>query len=152
MEVKYAGEAAETGLMGGDLVSIVGITGDWAGSGIFCCTSSLAAIICSRMLGSTINPNGPAIDDEILDVVAEVTNMMVGNIKNALESATGPLAISVPTVIHGRNFQFRNISGLRGTATFFEGDGEKFEVRVSLTPAKEATSRVRVPVFGLAHV
>ncbi len=152
MEVKYAGEAIEDALAGGDVVSIVGITGDWAGSGVFCCTPGFATTICSRMLGTTIDPNGGAIDDEILDVVAEVTNMMIGNIKNSLEAETGPLAISVPTVIHGRNFHFRNISGLRGTATFFEGDGEKFEVRMQLTPAQQSASKMRVPVFGLAHV
>ena len=160
MDVENTAEAAEAAPMEAGLVSIVGITGDWAGSGLFCCSPAFAAAICSKMLGSAVDPANPAIDEEVLDVVAEVTNMVVGNIKNSLEPVVGPLAISVPTVIHGRNFHFRNLAGLSKSATVFEADGEKFEVRVSLAPAQRATSapaqratgRPRIPVFGLAHV
>src|SRR5690242_15209553 len=34
---------------------------------------------------------------------------------------SGPLAVSIPTVIRGRNFQFRNAAGLKGTALAFAG-------------------------------
>ena len=98
-------------------------------------------------------PAANTINDEVLDVVAEMTNMMIGNVKNGLEAATGPLAISVPTVIHGRNFHFRNTSGLQGVALAFTAEGENFEVRIALAPvAQQAASRSRIPILGLAHV
>jgi chemotaxis protein CheX len=105
------------------------------------------------MLGSEVDTESPVINEEVLDVMAELTNMMVGNIKNGLESITGPLAISVPTVIHGRNFQFRNAAGLKGASLRFEGEGEQFEVRIALAPvAVKITAHPKIAVLGLAHV
>jgi chemotaxis protein CheX len=150
MEVNNTGDAADAAPMEAGLVSIVGITGDWAGSGLFCCSPAFASVICSKMLGSA-DPANDAIGEEVLDVVAEVTNMVIGNIKNSLEPTLGALAISVPTVIHGRNFHFRNMAGC-ASAMVFEAAGERFEVRVSLAPAQKAGARPRIPVFGLAHV
>jgi chemotaxis protein CheX len=135
------------------LISLVGITGEWGGSGVFCCSPVLASILSARMLGGQAEIGRPVIDGEVLDVVAEITNMMIGNIKNGLEPVTGPLAISVPTVVHGRNFQFRTASGVKGTAVGFSAEGERFEVRVALAPASEqATVRSRIPVLGFAHM
>ena len=152
MAVENTGDSSEAAPMEAGLVSIVGITGDWAGSGLFCCSPAFASVICSKMLGSAIDSANDAIGEEVLDVVAEVTNMVIGNIKNSLEPVVGPLAISVPTVIHGRNFHFRNLAGLSKSAMVFEAEGAKFEVRVSLAPAQQAANRTRIPVFGLAHV
>jgi chemotaxis protein CheX len=105
------------------------------------------------MLGTVHDSANPKIDDEILDVVAEVTNMIVGNIKNALEEVTGPLAISVPTVIHGHNFQFRNALGLRGAALSFTTEGEHFEVRIALAPVSPRVGgHPKTPVLNLTHV
>jgi len=153
MEVQLAGTVSDARPSATGLISLVGITGEWGGSGVFCCSPLLAAIISSKMLGSDLDLTRPTIDDEVLDVVAEVTNMMVGNIKNGLEAITGPLAISVPTVIHGRNFEFRNVCGLRGTALAFTTEGERFEVRIALAPSTEhGTVRSRIPILGLAQI
>jgi chemotaxis protein CheX len=152
IEVKYKGLAAAIRAPDLGLISMVGITGDWGGSGLFCCTPALASIICARMLGTNLNPDGPSIDEEVLDVVAETTNMMIGNIKNGLEPMTGPLAIGVPTVIYGRNFQFRNGCGLRDVALAFTAEDEPFEVRISLTPtSRQNPVRSRSSIPGLAQ-
>ena len=113
----------------------------------------LAASLCSHMLGTELTPGAPSINEEVLDVVAEMTNMIIGSVKTALEAVAGPLAISVPTVIHGRNFEFRNAAGLNTAALAFETEDHRFEVRVSLAPtADNAGARTRVPVLGLAHM
>jgi chemotaxis protein CheX len=152
MEVRFTGFAGNTRAPELGIISLVGITGDWGGSGVFCCSPVLAGTLCSRMLGTELSPGAPSIDEEVLDVVAEITNMMIGNIKNWLEDVTGPLAISVPTVIHGRNFEFRNAGGLRCAALAFETEGQVFEVRISLAPTAEKSGvRSRIPVLGLAH-
>src|ERR1019366_9228321 len=102
MSIDCTGPANDSRPADSGVVALVGITGDWGGSGVFFCSPAFAAIISARMLGCSPDPAHSAIDEEVLDVVAELTNMMVGNIKNGLEPFTGPLAISVPTVIHGR--------------------------------------------------
>lgn len=152
MQVQVSGLVAEARLSASGLISLVGITGEWGGSGVFCCSPLLASIISSRMLGTELDLSRPVIDEEVLDAVAEVTNMMIGNVKNGLEPITGPLAISVPTVIHGRNFEFRNACGLRGTALSFTAENERFEVRVALAPAEQNSGRSRIPVLGLASI
>jgi chemotaxis protein CheX len=153
LAVKHEGTLSDASPSASGLIALVGITGDWGGSGVFCCSPVLASKISARMLGSEAGTDRPVIDEEVLDVVAEVTNMLVGNVKNGLESLTGPLAISVPTVIHGRNFQFRNACGLKGTSLAFTAEGEQFEVRIALAPAAERPAiRSRIPVLGLAHV
>ncbi len=153
MEVRYVGFATTDAVATNGLISLVGITGEWGGSGVFCCSPLLAAVLCARMLGSELTPGSTTIDEEVMDVVAEVTNMVVGNIKNGLEPITGPLAISVPTVIHGRNFQFRNTFGVEYAALMFETEGEAFQIRVSLAPSSGLTEvRSRIPILGLAHV
>lgn len=159
MQVRSTGIVAGAQSAGLGIISLIGITGQWGGSGVFCCSPAFAGKICGRMLGvdpetSQASPQGnQAIDEEVLDVVAEITNMTIGNIKNALEAVTGPLAISVPTVIHGRNFEFRNLSGLRGVALGFEAMDQPFEVRISLAPMTGRTPALsRIPVLGLAQV
>lgn len=153
MSIDCTGPANDSRPADSGVVALVGITGDWGGSGVFCCSPAFAAIISARMLGCSPDPAHSAIDEEVLDVVAELTNMMVGNIKNGLEPFTGPLAISVPTVIHGKNFQFRNGTGLRGATLGFEAEQDRFEVRISLAPSdQQSMVRSRIPILGLAHM
>jgi chemotaxis protein CheX len=151
MEVNYIGTGSYAEPSGSGLISLVGITGDWGGAGVFCCTPRFAAILCARMLGSEVDPEKPVINEEVLDVVAEVTNMIVGNMKNTLEVITGPLAISVPTVIHGKNFQFRDAAGLHGLSLHLKGEDEDFEVRIALAPVSpRPTVQQRIAILNLA--
>ena len=153
MQVRLSGPVGDALPSASGLISLVGITGEWGGSGMFCCSPLLASIISSRMLGTEMDPSRPVVDEEVLDAVAEMTNMMIGNVKNALEPITGALAISVPTVIHGRNFEFRNAGGLRGTALSFLTAQERFEVRVALAPTAERNAmRSRIPILGLTNI
>lgn len=153
MEVRAEGAVSDSLPSDNGLITLVGITGDWGGSVVFCCSPVLASMICSRMLGTEADHSKPVIDEEVLDAVAEITNMMIGNIKNGLEVLTGPMAISVPTVIHGRNFQFKNAGGMKGTAVGFVSEGEQFEVRIALAPVSEqSAARSRIPILGLAHI
>lgn len=153
MDVRFTGVAGEARAPELGIISLVGITGEWGGSGVFCCSAALAGVLCSRMLGTELSEGAPVINEEVLDVVAEIANMMIGNVKTALEAVTGPLAISVPTVIHGRNFDFRNTSGLRSAALAFVAGDHRFELRLSLAPTAERSApRTCVPVFGLAHI
>ena len=48
-----------------------------------------------------------AVDEDVLDAVAELTNMIIGSVKTDLEQHLGPLGLSIPTVVFGRNFKTR---------------------------------------------
>ena len=39
---------------------------------------------------------------EVLDGIGELANMILGNFKESIETQTGPLALTVPTVVYGK--------------------------------------------------
>ncbi len=86
------------------VVSLIGIAGTWAGTGSITCSPVLACRICAQMLMT----ESTSVDEEVLDAVAEVTNMVVGNVKTDLEQHLGPLGLSIPTVVFGRNFKTKS--------------------------------------------
>jgi chemotaxis protein CheX len=83
------------------VVSLIGITGEWVGSGVLSCSMDSARWMASQFLMSDY----PEVNDEVLDAVGEITNMIIGNFKNKVAEQTGPLAMSVPAVVHGQNMR-----------------------------------------------
>src|SRR6202035_32795 len=59
------------------VVSLIGLAGSWVGSGSMACSAACAAKIASALLMAPYT----AIDEDVLDAVAEVTNMIIGNVK-----------------------------------------------------------------------
>src|SRR5690242_19577030 len=80
------------------VLAFVGLAGKWAGTGALGCSASLACYLCSQMLMTEYT----AMNDEVLDAVAELTNMIIGNVKPQLEEQLGPMGLSIPTVFYGR--------------------------------------------------
>lgn len=118
----------------GDVVSLVGFVGQWTGTGSVCCNAQAARKISESMLLTEFE----AVNEEVLDAVGEITNMIVGNLKDALEPALGRLGLSTPTVIHGEHLRARNLNGERWTTVSFDCMGGALNVKVSLRPAGEA--------------
>jgi CheY-specific phosphatase CheX len=125
------------------VVSLVGLTGNWSGTGTFSCNPTTATMIAAGMLMLDPAEISASIDDDVLDVVAELTNMVVGNIKNLLEEELGEMAISIPTVVYGRNFRFKNFAGTSEETGTFEWDGQRFEVKICLAPTFDRNSSIR---------
>jgi chemotaxis protein CheX len=46
-----------------------------------------------------------SVDEDVLDAVAEITNMIIGSVKTDLEGELGPLGLSIPTVGIRTEFQ-----------------------------------------------
>ena len=115
------------------VLALVGMAGAWAGAGTVCCSSRLALRICGQLLMTET----ASVNEEVLDAVGEVTNMIIGNFKTAAEEYLGPLGLSIPTVIFGRNFTSRSIGRNGWIVVPFRCDGEELEIRVCLAPAKE---------------
>lgn len=124
------------------VVGLVGLTGPWVGTGVVHCNSALACQIAGAMMMQEYT----GICDDVLDAVGEVTNMVVGNIKTYLEDRLGPLGLSVPSVIYGRNFSSRTMSRTEWTVVPFKVAGEGHSVQIALTLGEAQTPVMRHPV------
>jgi len=116
------------------VVSFIGVAGSWAGTGSVCCSPLMACKICAAMLMC----EAPAVNEEVLDTVAELTNMIIGSVKTDLEQHLGPLGLSIPTVVYGRNFKTKSAGTTEWTVVRFFWDGEALLVKLCLEPKEQA--------------
>lgn len=132
------------------VVSLIGLAGSWVGSGSLACSAGCACKVASALL---MTPYA-AVDEDVLDAVAEVTNMIIGNVKTTLESRLGAMGLSTPTVIYGRNFQTRSSGNQKWTVVPFGLEEERLCVQVCIAPNVEKdqkTTRTGFPVPHLLH-
>jgi chemotaxis protein CheX len=115
----------------GSVMSFIGLAGTWAGTGCVSCSPALACRICSLMLMTET----VSVDEDVLDAVAELTNMIVGNVKTDLESQLGPLGLSIPTVVFGRNFKTKTAASTEWIVVRFSWEGEAMIVKICLAPS-----------------
>src|SRR5271165_3033439 len=87
------------------VMSFAGLSGPWIGTGCVCCSAAFACRLCTFFLMAETT----SVNEEVLDTVGELTNMIIGNFKTVAEESLGPLGLSVPTVIYGRNFTSRSL-------------------------------------------
>ncbi len=120
------------------VLSLIGLAGAWVGTGSIACPPALACRICSLMLMT----EATAVDEEVLDAVAELTNMIIGSVKNDLETSLGPLGLSIPTVVFGRNFRTRSAGSSEWSVVRYTWEGEPLMVRLFLAPAENTVSHV----------
>jgi chemotaxis protein CheX len=112
------------------VMALVGIAGSWTGTGRLMCSPTLARALAGSFLMSTFD----SVDEEVLDAMAEIANMVVGNFKNMLEEELGPLLLSVPTVIFGKNYKTRSVGLPDWMVIPFNCLGETMEFRFCLLP------------------
>jgi chemotaxis protein CheX len=112
------------------VIAMVGIAGSWTGMGQIYCSAEFACQVAGALLMSEY----AAVDGDVLDAVAEVANMIIGNIKTNLEELLGPLGLGVPTVIYGRNYQARTGSVHDWTVVPFRCGSHTMVVRFCLMP------------------
>ncbi len=110
------------------VMALVGIAGDWTGTGRLLCSPKLAC----TLAGSLLMTECEKVDEEVLDAMAEISNMVVGNVKSHLEDQLGPLCLSVPTVIFGKNYLTRSVMLREWLVVPFDCLGERLEFRFSL--------------------
>jgi chemotaxis protein CheX len=130
------------------VVSLIGLAGSWVGSGSLACSAGFAAKIASALLMTPYQ----AIDEDVLDAVAEVTNMIIGNVKTALEDRLGAMGLSTPTVIYGRNFQTRSSGNQEWTVVPFQLDEDRMCVQVCIAPNKDADKKTTRTGFPIPHL
>ena len=75
------------------VVALVGIAGSWTGTGRIACSPHFAC----RLAGALLMQPFESVNEEVLDAVAEISNMIIGKVKTIFEETLGSLALSVPT-------------------------------------------------------
>jgi chemotaxis protein CheX len=122
------------------ILSFIGLAGSWAGTGCISCGAETACRLSSLLLGNECS----AVSEEVLDSLAELTNMIIGNVKTALESDFGPMGLSIPTVIFGRNFVTRTSGSDEWVVVPFSLGEDRFEVQLCLAPSRDFQPAGRV--------
>jgi chemotaxis protein CheX len=130
------------------VVSLIGLAGSWVGTGSMACSAGCACRVASALLMGEYT----AIDEDVLDAVAEVTNMIIGNVKTALESRLGSMGLSTPTVIYGRNFQTRSSGNQKWTVVPFTLGDDRMCVQVCIAPAEDTGKKTTRTGFPVPHL
>lgn len=133
-EQEYSDASAPT--MSDGVLALVGMAGAWAGTGTISCSAAFACRISNQLLMS----DAVSVNEEVLDAVGEVANMIIGNFKTMIEEQLGPLGLSIPTVIYGRNFTSRGLGSNSWIVLPFKCENETITIRCCLAPAKEPHS------------
>jgi len=116
------------------VVCLIGMAGEWTGTGTLSCSAEFACRIASLMLMADYT----VVDSEVLDAVAEIANMVLGNVKTTLEKTLGSMGMSIPTAIFGKNFLAKSFGDESWTAVAFECEGHRLEVKLFLKKAPTA--------------
>src|ERR1035441_4502941 len=106
----------------------------WTGTGRISCSAKFACRIASQMLMAEY----AVVDAEVLDAVAEIANMILGNVKTALERSLGTMGMSIPTAIFGKNFLAKSFGNETWSVVVFDCEGQRLEVKLFLKPAPGA--------------
>ncbi len=106
MEVKPTAMTVETKntTSNAGLMAVLGMAGAVSGSGSLCMSEKLACRAASRFLMSDYSE----VNDEVLDAISELCNMIVGGLKTTLEEQYGPMGLSMPTVVYGKDYLTRS--------------------------------------------
>jgi chemotaxis protein CheX len=114
------------------IVALLGLTGERSGTGQMYCQPGFGCKIASRMLMAEYE----SVEEDVLDAIAEVANMIVGNIKNMLEPKLGPMGLSTPNIVFGGEFDTR-IAGHPDQITVpFTCEEDIMTVQVVLAPKR----------------
>ena len=89
----------------------------------------------------------PLADGPVIQRATERALAAGGNLKTALEDHLGPMGLSIPTVIHGRNFRSRSVGTQEWSIVPFLLDSGELEVHVCLARSTNP-ERPRLTVAG----
>jgi chemotaxis protein CheX len=116
------------------VICLIGMAGEWTGTGTLSCSAEFACRIASQMLMAEY----AVVDAEVLDAVAEIANMILGNVKTALEKSLGTMGMSIPTAIFGKNFLAKSFGDETWTVVVFDSEGQRLEVKLFLKRSNAA--------------
>jgi chemotaxis protein CheX len=112
---------------GDRMTSMVYLTGDWNGAIILECNPQMACHFAGRIL--CMDPP-ECVDDDVRDVLGELSNMIGGNMKSGM--STG-IRLSMPSVMNGRDYDLRICGSEVQERLAFQCDDGNFWVTVLAT-------------------
>jgi chemotaxis protein CheX len=119
------------------VIALLGLAGQWAGTGIVQCDATLAGKICSRLLAMECEIAPEVVSGDVLDAIAELANMIIGNVKNSIEEQLGLMGMSIPTVVFGHNFATRGGGSESWTVVPFACEQSQLIVKMCLRQVPE---------------
>lgn len=114
------------------VVALVGVAGSWTGTGHISCSPQFA----QKLAGALLMAHYDAVNEDVLDAVAEVANMIIGNVKTVFEENLGPLGLTVPTVIYGRNYHTRSAGVKDWVLVRLHSADETMDINFCLMPSR----------------
>jgi CheY-specific phosphatase CheX len=111
MEVNIGDADPAKDLSGSKIVGCVSFTGDVIGSICIHVSRQFGKIMTAAMLG--MEPDEIDDDEEVNDVIGEVSNMVGGDLKSKLCDAGFPCVLSIPSVTTGSDFQIESKGWMR---------------------------------------
>ena len=129
------------------IIAVIGMAGAWVGTASICCSASFACLMATQMLGMEYT----AVEEDVLDAVAEIANMVVGNFKTSAEGRLGLLGLSIPTVIYGLNFRARTAGREQWIVVPFRCRGANLDVKICLTPNRGLPRTLTPQLFRSAQ-
>jgi CheY-specific phosphatase CheX len=121
------------------LMAVLGMAGAVSGSGSLCLSEAMACRAASRFLMAEYDE----VNDEVLDAVSELCNMIVGGLKTTLEEEFGPMGLSMPTVVYGKDYTTRvsNLGERINVGFIYEEDGLSEQFHVNVCMISESSNR-----------
>lgn len=116
------------------VVCLIGMAGRWTATGTVSCSAETACRLASQMLMTQYT----VVDAEVLDAVAEIANMVLGNVKTALERSLGAMGMSIPTAIFGKNFLAKSFGDETWNVVIYESEGQQIEIKLFVRPSPVA--------------
>jgi chemotaxis protein CheX len=114
------------------VLALVGVAGPWTGTGHISCTPQFA----QKLAGALLMTEYDSVNEDVLDAVAEVANMIFGNVKTFFEERLGPLGLTVPTVIYGRNYQTRSAGVKDWVLVRVHSGDDVMDINFNLMPSR----------------
>ncbi|MHB1793567.1 MAG: chemotaxis protein CheX [Acidobacteriaceae bacterium] len=130
------------------VMSFVGMAGAWLGTGSLFCSAACAR----RIASSFLMVEFPSVDAEVLDAMGELANIIIGNVKKTVEQSVGPMALSTPTSIVGRELTAHSLGRYKWTVVSFQCGDERLDVMVHLVPRSQPDPEMELRRKALARL
>ena len=121
------------------VVALIGLAGEYLGTGMVGCTPAFACKAASAMMMTEY----ATVDGEVLDAMGEIANMIFGNVKTVMENQVGALGLSVPTVVFGRNFSTRSKASQGWINVPMKVEDDEIDIRFCLAPNSAMARQVK---------
>jgi CheY-specific phosphatase CheX len=128
MEVSPAEANPSMELSGSKIVGCVSFTGDAIGNICVHVSRQFGRIMTAAMLGMEVDEVED--DEEIIDVIGEISNMVGGDMKSKLCDAGFPCVLSIPNVTSGSDFKIESKGWMRHEKIAFQQQDQLSMVEV----------------------